>query len=109
MSLGTAWTLLVISGLLDVAWAIATKKADGFRDPLWTVASLALLAAFVVAMTRALTVLPLGIAYVAWVGIGAVGSLIAGRLFFGEQLTPAALGFAAIALIGVAGLKWTSA
>lgn len=104
-----AWTMLVASGLLDVAWAIATKKADGFRNLEWTAISLVLLAAFVILLTRALAILPLGVAYTAWVGIGAVGTIIAGMLMFGEPVQPARLAFAGLVVAGVVGLKLSSA
>lgn len=105
MSDAMAWVLLATSGLVDVAWAIATKKADGFRHFGWAAASLLLLAAFVALLTRALQVLPLGVAYAVWVGVGAVGATAAGILLFGEPVQPVRLAFAAIVVIGVAGLK----
>ncbi len=109
MSTSWAWLLLVLSGLVDVAWAIATKNADGFRNPAWACISLVLLAIFVVLLTRALAVLPLGVAYAVWVGIGALGSLAAGAVFFGEPVTAARLGFAALIVTGIVGLKVTTA
>lgn len=108
MSTTGAWVLLVLSGLVDVAWAIATKNADGFRNPVWAGISLVLLAIFVILLTRALTILPLGVAYAVWVGIGALGSLLAGALLFGEPVTATRLGFAALIVAGVVGLKATT-
>jgi len=105
MSASCAWVLLVLSGLVDVAWAIATKNADGFRNPVWTGISLVLLAVFVTLLTRALAILPLGVAYAVGVGIGALGSLAAGAIFFGEPLTTPRLSFAALIVAGVVGLK----
>lgn len=54
---------------------------------------------------RALQVLPVGIAYAVWTGIGAVGTVIAGRLFFGEALGPAALSGVALVVAGIAVMK----
>jgi len=108
MSTTSAWILLVLSGLVDVAWAIATKNADGYRNLVWAGISLVLLAIFVTLLTRALAVLPLGIAYTVWVGIGALGSLTAGAIFFAEPITAARLGFAALIIAGVIGLKATT-
>lgn len=109
MSTSSAWILLVLSGLIDVAWAISTKNADGFRNPLWSGISLMLLAAFVYLLARALAVLPLGVTYSVWVGIGALGSVLAGAVFFGEPVTATRLGFAALIVAGVVGLKVTTA
>jgi quaternary ammonium compound-resistance protein SugE len=50
-------------------------------------------------------VLPLGTAYAVWTGIGAVGSVTAGLLLFGEALGPARLGAILAILGGVVALK----
>ncbi|MBZ9989719.1 multidrug efflux SMR transporter [Mesorhizobium sp. BH1-1-5] len=108
MSPSLAWLLLIISGITDVAWALATKKSAGFTEPLWAVASLLLLVIFIALLTKALTVLPLGTAYAVWTGIGAVGSLAAGVVLFGESTDPVRLTFAAVTILGVVGLKVSS-
>lgn len=108
MSSAWGWTFLVASGLVDVAWALATKKADGFREPLWAAFSLILLAIFVVLLTKALQVLPVGTAYAVWTGIGAVGSVAAGIALFGEPAAAVRLVFVAITVLGIVGLKLAS-
>jgi quaternary ammonium compound-resistance protein SugE len=105
MSAGLGWVLLVASGLVDVAWVLATKKADGFREPAWAAVSLVLLALFVALLTKALQVLPVGTAYAVWTGIGAVGSVAAGILIFGEPADAVRLLFVSITLMGIVGLK----
>ena len=50
----------------------------------WTAASVVALVIFLGLLTQALKVLPLGTAYAVWTGIGAVGSVAAGLLLFGE-------------------------
>lgn len=107
MSTTLGWTLLVASGLVDVVWALATKKADGFRDPIWAAVSLILLAAFVGLLTKALQVLPVGTAYAVWTGIGAVGSVGAGIMLFGEPVDAVRLLFVAVTVLGIVGLKLT--
>ncbi|MDR7039615.1 quaternary ammonium compound-resistance protein SugE [Methylobacterium sp. BE186] len=105
MSTSWGWTLLVASGVIDVAWALATKKADGFREPVWAIVSLLLLAAFVSLLTKALQVLPVGTAYAVWTGIGAVGSVGAGILWFGEPADAPRLLFVAVTVLGIIGLR----
>lgn len=61
--------MLVIAGVLDVGWAISMKYAEGYTRPGWSFASLALLAAFVFLLGRALKVLEVGVAYSVWTGI----------------------------------------
>jgi quaternary ammonium compound-resistance protein SugE len=58
MSQRIAWILLIVSGLLDVAWAISVKYADGYTRLGWSLVSLALLGAFIYLLGRALEVFP---------------------------------------------------
>lgn len=100
VSTNLAWAMLVASGLADVAWAMATKKADGFQHPIWSLVSLGLLALFIGLLAKALQVLPLGKVYAVWTGIGVAGSVTVGVLVFGESASPARL--ACVAAIGLA-------
>lgn len=54
MGTGMAWTLLILSGLLDVAWAISVKMTDGYSRLSWSILSFILLAAFIWALGKAL-------------------------------------------------------
>lgn len=100
-----AWLALAAAGLLDVAWAIAMKRSQGYTHAGWTLVSLLLLAAFVLLLGKALQVLPVGVAYAVWTGIGAVGTVLAGWLLFGEALGAASLGGIVLVLAGVVMLK----
>jgi len=105
LSARTAWIYLLCSGVIDVAWAISMKRAQGFASLGWSAVSVVLLAAFVYLLTRALSVLPLAVAYAAWTGIGAVGSMMAGALLFGEPVT-ALRGMCLVFIVaGVIGLR----
>jgi quaternary ammonium compound-resistance protein SugE len=103
-----AWVALIASGLVDVAWALAMKKADGFANPLWSAISLVLLAVFVYLLTKALQVLPVGTAYAVWTGIGAAGTVIAGIILFSEPVSALRLLFIATVVAGIVGLKTVS-
>ena len=63
------------------------KYAEGYTRLGWSILSLALLAAFVFLLGRALQVLEVGVAYAVWTGIGAAGTLIMGVALFGEHST----------------------
>jgi quaternary ammonium compound-resistance protein SugE len=108
MSPTQAWIALIVSGLVDVAWALAMKKADGFADPQWSAISLVLLALFVVLLTKALQVLPVGTAYAVWTGIGAAGTVLAGIVLLGEPASALRLLFIATVVAGIVGLKLTA-
>lgn len=105
MSQSLAWFALVTAGLLDVAWAVSMKYAEGYTRLGWSIVSLLLLAAFVFLLGRALQALPVGTAYAVWTGIGAVGTVVMGVFLFGETLNPVRLGGIALVLAGIVALK----
>lgn len=109
MSQPLAWLALIIAGLLDVGWAIATKFADGYTRPGWSVVSLLLLAAFVFLLGRALQVLEVGTAYAVWTGIGAAGTMLMGVLLFGEAVSIMKIAGIALVVAGITTLKLASA
>jgi quaternary ammonium compound-resistance protein SugE len=67
-----AWVVLVVSGVLEAVWAAALDESDGFSK-LWpTAVFLVALALSMAGLAFAMRSIPLGTAYVVWVGIGAV-------------------------------------
>jgi quaternary ammonium compound-resistance protein SugE len=102
-----AWVLLVVAGLLEVAWASVLPHTHGLHRPLPTVAFVALLAASMLALARAAQDVPIGTAYGVWVGIGAVGAAVVGMLQ-GDPATPVRLACLGLLVAGVVGLKLTA-
>jgi quaternary ammonium compound-resistance protein SugE len=100
-----AWILLISAGLLEVVWALALKQTDGFTRFWPSVLSVAGAVVSFVLLTIALRSLPVGTAYTVWVGIGAVGVALGGMAVLGESVSPLRLGFLALILVGVIGLK----
>ena len=105
MTPGLAWAALVLAGVLDVAWALSMKFAEGYTRPGWSFAAFACLGGFVLLLGKALEVLPVGTAYAVWTGIGAAGTVLAGAVLFGDALTPARLTGIGLVLAGIATLK----
>ena len=82
-----AWVMLFIAGLLEVVWAYFMKQSHGFSRLTPTIITLiAMLASFGL-LAAAMRSLPLGVSYMIWTGIGAVGAFIAGVWLLGEPLT----------------------
>ena len=101
----TYWLLLLLAGLFEVAWAIGLKYTDGFSRPLPTLLTLSAMGVSVLLLAMAVKQLPLGTAYAVWTGIGAVGTVLVGRLAFGEQLRPAAWALLGVVVATIIGLK----
>ena len=103
------WTLLVIAGLCEIAWAIGLKYSQGLTR-LWpSVATLVMLVLSMVLLARALRSLPVGTAYAVWTGIGAVGTAVLGMVLLGESRDPVRIGCIALITMGILGLKFGGA
>jgi quaternary ammonium compound-resistance protein SugE len=100
-----AWGILVGAGLLEIVWAIALKHTDGFTRFWPSVIGLTAAVVSFVLLSTALKSLPVGTAYAVWVGIGALGVALAGIVALGESASLLRLGFLALLLIGIVGLK----
>ncbi|WP_433219016.1 DMT family transporter [Dactylosporangium sp. CS-047395] len=100
-----AWIVLVISGLFESVWAIALSRTAGFTRPVPTVVFAVGLVISMVGLGYALRSIPIGTGYAVWVGIGAVGTALAGMLFLGESATVMRLLCLLLVVAGVIGLK----
>ncbi len=100
-----AWLVLVAAGLLEIVWAIGLKYADGFTRLTPSLVTLVAAAGSFWLLALAIKVLPVGTAYAAWTGIGAVGTAVLGMVLFGEPATAARLACIAVIVAGIVGLK----
>lgn len=84
------------------------KLSEGFTR-LWpSVATFVLMFISFGLLSYSMRFLPLGTAYGAWTGIGAVGSVLVGIFFMGESRDPLRLLFVMLILVGIIGLRLTS-
>lgn len=99
------WILLLIAALFEIAWATGLKFSEGFTR-LWpTIGTLVALVASLACLGLAVRSIPIGTAYAIWTGIGAVGTVIIGLLYFNEPMSAARLVSVGFILIGIIGLK----
>jgi len=99
------WIWLIIAGLLEIAWAVGLKYADGFTKPWPSVLTVLLMLASFWCLAQAVKGLPLGTSYAIWTGIGAVGTAVAGIFLFREPATAARLACMVLIVAGIVGLK----
>lgn len=102
------WIVLVVAGLLEVCWAVGLKYTDGFRRPIPSILVILAIVASMYLLSWSARTLPIGTAYAVWVGIGALGAAILGIVLFREPVTLARMGFLAMLLVSIVGLKATS-
>ena len=100
-----SWIILFFAGLFEVGWAVGLKYTDGFTRPLPTVLTVAAMAISLGLLGLAMKELPLGTAYAIWTGVGAVGTVIAGVILFGESMALVRLVSVALIIAGLIGLK----
>jgi len=102
-----AWFWLIVGGLFEVGFTTSLRFVDGFRNIPWTLTFLISVAISMGLLELASRTIPMGTAYAVWGGIGAVGTVLVGILFFNEPaaLIRILLIFAIVAAI--AGLKLT--
>ena len=100
-----SWIILFFAGLFAVGWAVGLKYTDGFSKPLPTALTIAAMAVSLGLLGLAMKELPLGTAYAIWTGVGAVGTVIAGIILFGESMALFRLASVALIICGLVGLK----
>ncbi|MBF8723347.1 MULTISPECIES: quaternary ammonium compound efflux SMR transporter SugE [Pseudomonas] len=100
-----SWIILFFAGLFEVGWAVGLKYTDGFTRPLPTALTVAAMAVSLGLLGLAMKELPLGTAYAVWTGVGAVGTVIAGIILFGESMAFMRLASVALIVAGLVGLK----
>ena len=101
----TAWLVLVVAGLLEIVWAIGMKYSEGFTKFWPSVITLVAVWFSFWLLAVAVKVLPVGTAYAAWTGIGAVGAAVLGMILFKEPATAARIVCILLIVAGITGLK----
>lgn len=100
-----SWIILFLAGLFEVGWAIGLKYTEGFTRPLPTALTVCAMLVSLALLGLAMKELPLGTAYAIWTGVGAVGTVIAGIILFGESMALLRLASVALIVCGLIGLK----
>ncbi|WP_239256162.1 DMT family transporter [Listeria ilorinensis] len=102
------WLYLIIAGLCEMAFVVTMKLSEGFKRFWFSVLTILFMCGSFFLLSHALKTIPIGTGYAIWTGIGAVGSVLMGMLFFKEKKSVFKLIFIAMIISGVVGLKLTS-
>lgn len=101
MSLLTAWLLVGAGIASELVGAALLKASDGFSKVLETVGVLAFYGVALFFLSRAIEVLPLGIAIAVWAGVGVAATALMGVLFFGEKPTASSVCSLGLITLGI--------
>ncbi|WP_277464730.1 multidrug efflux SMR transporter [Parabacteroides sp. PF5-6] len=101
-----AWLFLFLGGVFEIGWPLGFKLASvtphKFLFITMSVISMALSGFFLYLAQRTISI---GTAYAVWTGIGAVGTLAIGILFFNDSTSLMRLFSAFLIIVGIIGLK----
>lgn len=100
-----AWVYILVAGLLEIGWALGLKASDGFSRPLPTTFTLIAAALSFWLLALAMRDLPAGTAYAVWSGIGAVGTVLLGIVFFQDSVTLGKMLCLMMIVAGIVGVK----
>jgi quaternary ammonium compound-resistance protein SugE len=108
---GMNWIILIIAGLFEVGFTTCLGKAketSGNIAALWLTGFFVCLVLSMLGLYKATQTLPIGTAYAVWTGIGAVGTVIIGIVFFKEPADLWRIFFLATLIGSIIGLKFVS-
>ena len=101
----TAWMVLVVAGLMEIVWSIGMKYSEGFTRLGPSIVTFVAAGISFWLLAAAVKVLPIGTAYAAWTGMGAVGAAVLGIILFKEPATVARIVCIVLIVGGTVGLK----
>lgn len=105
------WLILILSGCVELVVTFClgkVSKTAGWEKGLWGVGMMCAMALSLYLITKALKTLPIGTAYAVWTGIGAVGTVLIGIVFFKEPVSFGRLFFIFTLVVSIIGLKVVS-
>lgn len=71
MTARRAWTVLLVSAVLEAVWATALGLSQGFSHIVPTIVFALALTLSMIGLATAMRAIPMGTAYAVWVGVGA--------------------------------------
>jgi quaternary ammonium compound-resistance protein SugE len=106
-----AWLYLIIAGIFEWGWPVGLKLGwtDEGANYSWLTFAIVCMGVSGALLLIAQRTIPMGTAYAVWTGIGAVGTFLIGVTFFGDSATLARFFFIGLIVVGIVGLKLSSA
>ena len=103
-----AWLYLVVGGMLEICWTFGLKYSYGFTRVLPSVVVLITMLLSFYLLTKAMKVIPVGTAYAVFTGIGSIGTVTVGMMFFGDDVSIMKIVFVGFLIGSIIGLKIVS-
>lgn len=101
------WIALIIAGIFEIGWPLGIKLSQQPEHHKWDwiLFSVGCMGISGMLLWYAQKSIPIGTAYAVWTGIGAVGTLLVGIVFFQDSANIFRLLSALLIVVGIVGLK----
>ncbi|WP_371396265.1 multidrug efflux SMR transporter [Fretibacter rubidus] len=103
-----AWMFLGLAIVFEVTGTMLLKASNGFEKVGIGMASIACYSICFWMLAPAIKVIPVGVAYAIWAGMGIVCAAALSILLFDQKLALTQYGFIGLILIGAVGLNLTT-
>ena len=96
------WLKVLAAALFELVWVSGLAHANTALE--WLITGAGVVISFTL-LTLSAKHLPIGTVYAVFAGIGSVGSMMVGAVFFQESISPLKLLFMGTLILGILGLK----
>ena len=99
---------MLLAGLFEVAFTTCLQLSDNFTNLKYSIGFFISTVISFLLLNKAVQTIPMGTGYAVWTGIGAVGTVIIGILFFREPVDFWRVFFIFLLIGSILGLKFIS-
>ena len=104
----TGWIFLSLAIAMEVTGTFFLKLPDGFAKWHWGLVSIFFYSCCFWVLAPAMKVIPVGVVYAIWAGVGILAATLLGIFVFSEKLGIIQYMFIVLILIGAVGLRLTT-
>lgn len=102
------WVVLFLASFCELGFTVTMKLSDGLKKKRYILLTFLITFVGIFLLSQVTKVLPLGISYAVWTGLGTVLTVAFGILVFKESRNWKKLFFICLVIIGVVGLRLTT-
>jgi quaternary ammonium compound-resistance protein SugE len=100
-----AWIYIILAGFLEIVWVIGLKYSHGFTVLIPSILTVGIIIFSFFLLSKALHSIPIGTGYAVFTGLGTVGTIAIGVIFWGDPINLLKVFFVFLMIIGIIGLK----
>ncbi|GHB69734.1 putative multidrug resistance protein [Psychrosphaera saromensis] len=102
------WFILFIAGILEAGWLLGIQKSESFTNIPYVILAVFCMVLSLILFSIALKEIPINVAYLVWLAVGASSISIINHYFFNQFLSIQQILCLCLIFAGVVGLKLLS-